>query len=108
MTPGTFWADFFKNIALGVVLGGALAIGLWAVIRATDLWWLYGWGGLYPRLMPHYLVYFVPGFHPWKFGDMRIYETWERAFKDSNGNALVAGDAVASAELQARGAALAA
>jgi len=34
------------------------------------LWWLYGWGGLYPRLMPHYLVYFLPSFHPWKYGRM--------------------------------------
>jgi predicted metal-dependent hydrolase len=72
------------------------------------LWWLYGWGGLYPRLMPHYLAYFIPGFHPWKFGDMRIYEAWERAFKETGGNAIAAGDAVAHAELDARGAALAA
>lgn len=63
------------------------------------LWWLYGWGGLYPRLMPHYLAYFIPGFHPWKFGDMRIYETWAQAFRATNGDAIAAGDAVAAAEL---------
>ncbi|HVT37311.1 MAG TPA: metal-dependent hydrolase [Nevskiaceae bacterium] len=59
------------------------------------LWWLYGWNGLYPRLMPHYLLYFLPGFHPWKFGDMRIYETWTRAY--AKDGAIAAGDAVALA-----------
>jgi hypothetical protein len=58
------------------------------------LWWLYGWGGLYPRLLPHYFAYFLPGFHPWKHGDMGIHETWTTAFRDSGGNAIAAGDAV--------------
>jgi predicted metal-dependent hydrolase len=48
------------------------------------LWWLYGWGGLYPRLMPHYLAYFLPGFHPWKFGNMKIYEVWTQAYAQTN------------------------
>jgi len=26
------------------------------------LWWLYGWGGLYPRLMPHYPRVLPTGF----------------------------------------------
>jgi len=67
--------------------------GMWL----KGLWWLYGWGGLYPRLMPHYLVYFLPGFHPWKFGDMKVHEIWSSAFARSQGNAIVAGDAVAAA-----------
>ena len=67
------------------------------------LWWLYGWGGIYPRLMPHYLAYFIPGFHPWKLGDMRVYDVWARTFKDSNGDAIAAADAVIAAEMQARG-----
>jgi hypothetical protein len=61
------------------------------------LWWLYGWGGLYPRLMPHYLAYFLPGFHPWKFGDMEIYQTWTEAFRKHGGDAIAAGNAVALA-----------
>jgi predicted metal-dependent hydrolase len=67
------------------------------------LWWLYGWNGLYPRLMPHYLVYFLPGFHPWKFGDMGIYDTWERAFRGSGGDAIAASEAVVASQLEARG-----
>ncbi|MGH8430125.1 MAG: metal-dependent hydrolase [Solimonas sp.] len=68
-------------------------LGVWL----RGLWWLYGWGGLYPRLMPHYLAYYVPGFHPWKLGDMKVHEIWSSAFERSQGNAIAAGDAVAAA-----------
>lgn len=61
------------------------------------LWWLYGWGGLYPRLMPHYLVYFLPGFHPWKFGDMKIRDVWTETYQRSGGDAIAASDAVEAA-----------
>jgi uncharacterized protein len=57
------------------------------------LWWLYGWKGLWPRLMPHYLAYFKPGFHPWKHGDMKVYETWLKAYRESGENAIAAADA---------------
>ncbi|HXG29814.1 MAG TPA: metal-dependent hydrolase [Nevskiales bacterium] len=62
------------------------------------LWWLYGWGGLYPRLIPHYLAYFLPGFHPWKFGDMEIYRRWTLAWENSGHDALAAGDALVAAQ----------
>ena len=60
------------------------------------LWWLYGWGGLYPRLMPHYLAYFLPWFHPWKFGRMEVYETWRAAYERSGGDMIAAADATLS------------
>ncbi len=62
------------------------------------LWWLYGWGGLYPRLMPHYLAYFLPGFHPWKFGDMEIYRRWTQAWEASSHDALAASDALVATQ----------
>ncbi|MHA7834995.1 MAG: metal-dependent hydrolase [Algiphilus sp.] len=58
------------------------------------LWWLYGPGGLFPRLLPHYLRYFKPGFHPWQHGDMGVYKRWTASFKDSGGDAIAAADAV--------------
>jgi uncharacterized protein len=58
------------------------------------LWWLYGPGGLYPRLLPHYLTYFKPGFHPWQHGDMSIYRQWVDAFNARGGNAIAASDEV--------------
>src|SRR5688500_2377889 len=38
-----FVADQVKGVLLGVVLFSILFAPLCAVIRATDLWWLYGW-----------------------------------------------------------------
>jgi STE24 endopeptidase len=38
-----FVADQLKGAALGIVLFSILFTPLWAVIRATDLWWVYGW-----------------------------------------------------------------
>lgn len=65
------------------------------------LWWLYGWNGLYPRLMPHYLAYFLPGFHPWQHGDMDLYDSWRKEFDGSGGNAIAAGDRVMALALAA-------
>ncbi len=67
------------------------------LLWARGLWWLYGWGGLYPRLLPHYLAYFIPGFHPWKHGDMAIYQRWTQRFHETGGDAIAAADAVATA-----------
>ncbi len=58
------------------------------------LWWLYGPGGLYPRLLPHYLAYFRPGFHPWRHGDLSIYRQWVDAYEAAHGDALAAADSV--------------
>lgn len=60
------------------------------------LWWLYGPGGLYPRLLPHFLVYFRPGFHPWKHGGMDTYERWREVFTASGEDPIAAADAVAA------------
>lgn len=60
------------------------------------LWWLYGPGGLYPRLMRHYLVYYKPGFHPWQQGDLDTYQLWRRAYEGSGNDAIAAADAVMS------------
>ena len=57
------------------------------------LWWLYGWRGLYPRLMPHYLAYFLPGFHPWQHGSMEVYHVWQQAYERSGGDMIAAADA---------------
>jgi len=57
------------------------------------LWWLYGPRGLYMRLMPHYLAYFLPGFHPWKFGQMDTYKIWMDAYQRSGGDPIAAADA---------------
>jgi STE24 endopeptidase len=43
--PATFLADRLKGWALGLVLGGVMAVGvLWIMARAGAYWWLVGWG----------------------------------------------------------------
>lgn len=63
-------------------------LGLWA----RGLRWLYGWNGLFRPLMGHYLAYYRPGFHPWQDGGMQTYEHWRRAYEQSGGNAIEAGN----------------
>lgn len=58
------------------------------------LWWLYGPGGVFIRLIPHFAAYFKPGFHPWKHGDMATYENWQKQY-DKTGDAIAAGNAAA-------------
>lgn len=56
--------------------------------------WLYGPGGLMMRLLPHYLAYYRPGFHPWKdSGRMDAFETWQQAFRANGGDPLAASEA---------------
>ena len=42
-TVGGFLSDAVKNTLLGIVLFSALLLPLWAIIRSSDLWWIYGW-----------------------------------------------------------------
>ena len=60
------------------------------------LWWLYGPGGLYMRLMPHYLAFYLPGFHPWKFGQTQKMKTWLQHF-ERHGDPIAASEQVMQA-----------
>jgi STE24 endopeptidase len=69
-TVGGFVADQAKNTAVGLVLNAVLFVPLWAVIRASDLWWLWGWllfsgftvlfGLLYPIVIAPVFNKFTP------------------------------------------------
>lgn len=67
--------------------------GFWqrAGIWLRGLWWLYRPGGLYMPLMGHYLAWYLPGYHPWKTGQMLSYKRWLAAFNNT-GNPIAAGD----------------
>jgi STE24 endopeptidase len=44
MTPGLFFSDALKSMALGAMLGlPILAVVLWLMDSAGSLWWLYAW-----------------------------------------------------------------
>lgn len=61
------------------------------------LWWMYKPGGLFMRTLPHYLRYYMPGFHPWQAGDMRAQQLWLDAYAESDGDAVKAADRVMAA-----------
>ena len=42
-TTAGFYVDLVKELLVGVVLTLLLVVPLYAVIRATELWWLFGW-----------------------------------------------------------------
>ena len=67
----------------------------WVFLKG--LWWMYGPRGVFTRLMLDWAAYLVPGFHPWKHGDMRSYQIWRDTFDRSQGNAIAAADAVIAA-----------
>lgn len=58
---------------------------------AKGLRWLYGPGGLMHSLLPSYLSYFRPGFHPWQEGQMETYHQWRQVY-ERTGNPLSAAD----------------
>jgi predicted metal-dependent hydrolase len=60
---------------------------------AKGLWWLFGWGGLYTRLIPKYLRYFKPGFHPWDTGVIKSYQVWVDTY-NRTGDPIQAGEAL--------------
>lgn len=56
-TPRTFWVDQLKEAAEGIILSGVVFTLLWAFIRATDLWWLYGWAAVSAISVGYGLLY---------------------------------------------------
>lgn len=67
-------AVMFKRDGMG--LGQRLKV--WA----KGLWWLYSpFGGIYMRMLPHYLQYYRPGFHPWDAGETGVFAEWREAFE---------------------------
>jgi STE24 endopeptidase len=42
-TVGGFATDALKGLLVGVVVTTVLLVPLWALIRSTDLWWVWGW-----------------------------------------------------------------
>lgn len=69
-TVGGFVSDAVKGLLVGVVITTVLLLPLWALIRSTDLWWIWGWlvmgvfvvglGLLYPLLIMPLFNKFTP------------------------------------------------
>lgn len=63
----------------------------------AGLRWLYGPGGIMIRLLPAYLRYYLPGFHPWKHGRMDAFSRWQSAFADHDGDPVAASETMMAA-----------
>ncbi len=69
-SAGPFALDVAKELGVGLAMNVVLLVPLWAVIRATDLWWLWGWmlfasftvllGLLYPIVIAPIFNKFTP------------------------------------------------
>lgn len=54
-----------------------------ARLWARGLWWLYApTDGVFTRMLPHYLKYFRPGYHPWDQGETRAFDEWREAYEE--------------------------
>jgi STE24 endopeptidase len=89
-TAGGFVLDEIKGALVAIVMTLVLLVPLWAIVRATDLWWLWGWllfsvftvalGMLYPVLIAPLFNKFTP----LEDGSLRtnIFEVAERCELD--------------------------
>jgi STE24 endopeptidase len=92
-TPSGFVGDQLKGLLVGLAVTVALVVPLYAVIRATDLWWLWGWlifsgftvlfGLLYPVVIAPLFNTFTPLDD--ERLEARVLEVAERAGLDIEG-----------------------
>ena len=51
--------------------------------KARLAWYLVGKPGIFRRIFPSWLAYFLPGFHPWKHDDRELIRKFESDFADA-------------------------
>ena len=67
------------------------------LVFLKGFWWMYGPRGIFTRVLLDWAAYFVPGFHPWKHGQMNSYRVWRETFDRTGGDAIAAADATIAA-----------
>lgn len=61
-------------------------------VWAKGLWWLYGPRGVFVRMLPAYLRYYRPGFHPWQYPASNGFKRWLSNYADAAGDPIAATD----------------
>lgn len=111
-TPGRFVTDQLKDVMISTVLLGALLTPVYAFVRATDMWWLWGWVAFMAVILAVTFIYpvvIMPRFNkftPLPDGELRtrieavarlaetaiegVY-TMDASKRSTRGNAFVAG-----------------
>lgn len=65
---------------------------------AKGLWWLYGPPrGLFVRMLPVYLRYYKPGFHPWQHTTCPAFDDWLAEYDQQEGDPVAASNEFLSA-----------
>ena len=52
-------------------------------VKARLAWYLAGKPGIFRRIFPAWLSYFLPGFHPWNHDDRALIRKYESEFADA-------------------------
>lgn len=65
--------------------------GKWK-IWARGLWWLYGPRGMFVRMLPTYLRYYKPGFHPWQRKTSAEFDRWLSEYEQFEHDPVAASD----------------
>ena len=52
-------------------------------VKARLAWYLAGKPGIFRRIFPAWLSYFLPGFHPWNYDDRALIRKYESEFADA-------------------------
>lgn len=60
------------------------------MIWIKGLWWLYGPGGIYAKMLRHYISYYRPGYHPWDKGETRALQAWRASYDQNGGDPIAA------------------
>ena len=61
-------------------------------IWLRGLRWMYGPGGIYAKMLRHYLRYYKPGYHPWSAGETEAFSRWRALYDQHEGDPIAATD----------------
>lgn len=61
-------------------------------VWAKGLWWLYGPRGVFVRMLPAYLRYYRPGFHPWQYPTSNGFKRWLSDYEAAASDPIAATD----------------
>ena len=100
---GSYWGRVRLLLAGSTGLLGYCVRYTWAFLKADGLhtnpkvlarglWRLFGWNGIVSGVIPDYLQYFRPGFHPWQEDNSSMIARWKEILPQPSNAAAIAAD----------------
>jgi len=98
---GSYWGRVRLLLAGSTGLLGYCVRYTWAFLKADGLhtnpkvlarglWRLFGWNGIVSGVIPDYLQYFRPGFHPWQEDNSSMIARWKEILPQPSNAAAIA------------------